>query len=172
MPQRATHVAFGVFLFVILYCIFHISFLISFLIAVGAIFPDFDSLYLLKRWHRKLFHNLFVLFLATFTIYTITKELLYSLGFFLGFISHIILDFFTPSGVWFFWPMNKHSIKLKYSILTTGKFSERCFQLIVIFITALIFFFNEIKEVFTSILIAFIITISITIALSFEKRKH
>jgi membrane-bound metal-dependent hydrolase YbcI (DUF457 family) len=172
MPQRTTHVTFSLFLFVMLYYLFHISFFASFLIAIGAVFPDFDAIYLLKKWHRRLFHNLFALFFSFFVLLLLTKDLFYSVAFLFGFVSHLAIDFFTPTGVWLFWPLSKQSIKSKYPILITGKFTEQFFQLIVLFITTLIFFFDQIRELFPAMLIAFIITIGITFALLFEKRKH
>ena len=100
-------------------------------IILGAIFPDFDIYFL----HRKLLHNLWVISIVSFLLLYFGK--LFSLFFFIGAISHLLLDSMTPMGIFPFWPISyKFKIKTK---IKTGNFYELLFFFLIVISSILIF---------------------------------
>ena len=66
---------------------------------LGAYAPDLDALPFLMSYHRKLCHNVLFLSLGVLTLYALFMPLVVLQLFFLGFVSHIILDSMTVSGI-------------------------------------------------------------------------
>lgn len=103
-------------------------------VALGAIFPDIDDprSWLGRRlWpiafatstltrHRGFTHSLMGSLLVMIIVGAITN-VGYSLGliFLFGYLSHLIADFFSNSGVPLFWPSKKR-FRFKYAINTGG----------------------------------------------------
>jgi len=97
------------------------------IILLGSLLPDIDSGTSLigKRFklgsfffkHRGMVHS--VVFMTGFSIavFLITNNIYYFLAFAVGYLSHLLLDSMTPSGVAFFWPSK---IRTRGGIKTTG----------------------------------------------------
>lgn len=66
---------------------------------LGAYIPDLDALPLLSKWHRVLCHNIIFLGLIVAGFVIIKLPLLAIQLFFLGFLSHLILDSATKMGI-------------------------------------------------------------------------
>jgi inner membrane protein len=96
-------------------------------IVLGSLLPDLDSAtsFIGKKFklvslffrHRGMIHS--VVFLAGFSIisFLITKNFYYFLAFAMGYLSHLLLDSMTPSGVAFFWPSK---VRTRGIFKTTG----------------------------------------------------
>ncbi|MBU3940924.1 MAG: metal-dependent hydrolase [Nanoarchaeota archaeon] len=84
--------------------------------------------------HRKLFHGLFFAAGLSFLIYLYSFEL--ALAFFVGYLSHLVIDSFNFAGIRWFYPA-KFKIK---GFIKTGSFLEHIlFFVILIFIAILSF---------------------------------
>ncbi|MBS3079331.1 metal-dependent hydrolase [Candidatus Pacearchaeota archaeon] len=139
-----THFALSIF-FILLMFVFvdnKIGFIIFALI--GFVIPDMDSKYskfgrniffrplqfFLK--HRGFFHSLTFGFLMAVVLGIFFP--IASLGFFIGFSSHIIGDSFTIEGIAPFWPLKKRS----YGFIETGSFFESIVFYSLVFIDTLL----------------------------------
>ena len=111
--QRITHLYFALFLFAIIWVTLDLGLEISIAVAFGAIFPDFDIAKPVRRYHRKLLHNIWVLIAisAILLIFFINSDPLVGielgLGFLLGGLSHLLMDSLTIWGIWPLWPLKK-----------------------------------------------------------------
>ncbi|MFH1440160.1 MAG: metal-dependent hydrolase [Candidatus Woesearchaeota archaeon] len=97
--------------------IFSIEFLIFMLIATfGSMMPDIDNPssklgrnvkivgYVFK--HRGFFHSLPALFLFTYIIFRFSSPpIMFTLAFFLGYLSHLLLDSLNYHGIYWFYPL-------------------------------------------------------------------
>lgn len=92
---------------------------------IGGYFPDID----LKIRHRKSLHNIFAIATATTIVYVGSYALLKSWGtlepgyipiyseymalaFLLGALLHVLIDAFTPRGVFILWPISRKKLRL------------------------------------------------------------
>lgn len=138
--QGKTHILFGLFLAVVLWSFFGLEFWTIVFAGLGSILPDLDYAKNFQKFHRKLFHNVwFVLFI--FWISSRATGQVVALGLLVGVVSHLIADSLTPTGVWPFWPVK--GIHLSFNDLSgisTGRRSEFCFYLLILFSTILILY--------------------------------
>jgi len=70
---------------------------------IGSVSPDMDIKLGIK--HRTITHSLLMLFFTSFLINKINGDI--AIIWFISFLSHLILDSFTKSGVKFFYPCKK-----------------------------------------------------------------
>jgi inner membrane protein len=136
-----THLVFGVFVFFILNYILLVPNKILFFIFVvaGAIIVDIDvkNSRVGRRWflrpfqffikHRGMVHSLFFGLLVSVLIASLSEWA--GFAFFAGYMSHMLLDFMTCSGVMFFWPWKK---KFGLGIKSGSAFEEIFFVLILV----------------------------------------
>jgi membrane-bound metal-dependent hydrolase YbcI (DUF457 family) len=111
-------------------------FIVPFVVWLGAIYPDFDFIWWLRKWHRKLFHNIFAVTLPAsiiiliFTVYNRSYHgLLVAGAFSLGCFVHILSDSITPTGTYVLWPLAK-KFKLGIPLITTGSKAETLMMLL------------------------------------------
>jgi inner membrane protein len=84
--------------------------------AIGSIMPDLDILYK----HRKLLHNIFAAALFTGLVMVLLGRLdlqagdirLYSLAYMVGWLSHLLGDMVTRSGVALLWPFSNRRFRV------------------------------------------------------------
>ncbi len=137
--QKQTHIFFGLFLAAVLWTFFDLGIDVFVFTALGATIPDLDFKKIFRKYHRKIFHNLW--FIGV--IFFLTRDqigMAVALGFLLGSLSHLIADSFTPTGIYPLWPIKKHVCLNRYVGVTTGKESEIYFNyLIIVLTTSLIF---------------------------------
>ena len=69
--------------------------------------------------HRTIFHSLFFGVILTYLLFRFNRDS--GIGFFLGFLSHIISDSFTKQGINFFYPFEKFTLS---GFIKTGSFLE------------------------------------------------
>jgi len=126
-----TDIVFGIFIYLILmnYIDSRVVFLVFLLL--GVVITDIDSRKskVGKRWyfrplqwvvrHRGVFHSLIFGLLLSLVIAAFYRWA--GIGFFVGYLSHLILDCLTPQGVKLFWPISKWKIK---GFIRSGKVVE------------------------------------------------
>ena len=157
--QKKTHLLFGFLLFLVAYHFFNISPVLALFATFGAYFPDIDYL-IDKKWfpkflkrltwtavfkrgmHRTLLHNVWMLGLFTFIFYYLSN-VTYALIFAMGYFSHLFMDSFTKSGIYWIWPFgDKKLFKRKRlhfkGLMVTGSFSEKVFQYVLTVIIVLV----------------------------------
>ncbi len=137
-----THIAFAFLIGLFFYFSYNFidKFVLFFLfLFFGAGFPDIDHSkskfgrnffsriigFFFK--HRKIFHSLFFGILTSYLFFKFDRDS--GLGFFLGFLSHVILDSFTKQGINFFYPFGEFTLKGFFK--TGGLFETILFYLFV-----------------------------------------
>ncbi len=105
--------------------------LFAFLLLIGAAFPDIDHpksrmgqmfwpiAYLFE--HRGFFHSFFAIVIFPVMFFLLSGSLVYSVGFLLGYASHIFTDLLTTQGVMPFHPLLKFKLR---GFMHTGAYYE------------------------------------------------
>ncbi len=120
-----THLAFGLLIGLFVSKILNISdsFLFVIIVTFSSILPDIDTpfskigskipflswLLNLLFGHRGLLHTIYFPLLIYFILEVFEKHL-WAGAFFLGYMSHLIIDMLNTKGVYFFYPLNKTRI--------------------------------------------------------------
>lgn len=96
---------------------------------LGALYPDIDFYWLLRKYHRKLLHNILAVVIPAFIIILISARydrfyngLLIAGAFSLGCGSHIAADCITPTGCYLLYPFSKEY--RRKGPITTGSREE------------------------------------------------
>ena len=130
--QKYTHVIFSILLFLMFNFIFHFPLYLSVFAFIGAMTPDLDLRP--KKYHRKLFHNLWFLMLILFVGFSVgIIDRTFAIVFSIGFLSHLLIDGVTPMGIMPFWPFEKPKIKGPIKTGGWGEFVIMILLLLVIF---------------------------------------
>lgn len=130
-----THLIFSFLIGLLIINSFNIQSKIIFIIImlIASALPDIDSYrskigkkikpisFLINLFfrHRGIFHSPFILMLISLVIALINHEI--AAAFFIGYLSHLILDSLTPGGVMFFYPFSKKRTK---GFIRTGSLFE------------------------------------------------
>ncbi|MEI6058407.1 MAG: metal-dependent hydrolase [archaeon] len=139
-----THFVFSVFLCLILFWINVVSvpnkILFLLFVIIGTIIVDIDSkksfvgkiiLFRPIQWvfsHRGMFHT--ILFAVLFSLVVAFFDRWLGVAFAFGYISHILLDCFTPAGVRLFWPL--WDGKIGFGVRSGGLIEEILFVLLLL----------------------------------------
>jgi len=132
--KKRTHLIFAFLLFLVTNFYFNYPLIYSIFVVFGTLIPDIDLKF--GKLHRKLLHNIWIPLLAVY--FGLEFGILdYKIGilFFVGYVSHLISDAMTLSGIMPLWPIKKPRFKGKFK---TGGLKEYFLVvglLIVIFIT-------------------------------------
>lgn len=170
--QFLTHAAFGLFLGSSFSYLFNLDFKFIILCGVSSFIPDIDwnmqYSWNLGNVHRKILHNIWVICIISGLIYLLFRNLILVFGIATGFISHLLIDSFTVTGVYWLYPIGRKS--RKYHL--RGPFSmskmkaykiEKCLQIIFFSLAGLLFLIRyiHIEDIFTfeSLVIIFVIFI-------------
>jgi len=162
--RHNTHMVFSLFMLVGIYELFPIlnrydPFVYALILALfGSVFPDIDhprSLISRGYWsvlstairkttgHRGWTHSLFGAGLFTgillLILWYFKASLFLALGFFLGYISHLISDSLNPTGVNWFWPKKK---RYGIGLIRTGSKAEYIFATILALAVAGLFYYD------------------------------
>lgn len=135
-----THLVFGFFVYFLMFGVVadKVWFLIFLLLAVC--FVDIDSKK--SKFGRKIFfrplqlfvkhrgglHTLFVGLIISGFIFSIYRVA--GVGFFVGYVSHLFLDFTTKQGIMLFWPFSKKRVGL--GVRTGGLIEDVLFVLLLL----------------------------------------
>ena len=132
--KKYTHLIFALLLFLLFNFILKFPLYLSVFAFIGAMIPDFDLKF--GKYHRKIFHNLFFLLIVIFIgFYSNLINQTIAIIISIGFVSHLIMDSLTPSGIMYFWPIEKPKIK---GPIKTGSLNEYLVMIILLLIIALI----------------------------------
>lgn len=123
--MKRTHLMFAFLLFLV--CNFYFKFPVemSVFAIFGAMLPDIDFKFL----HRKLLHNLWVLGLLDLLLKYFEMSHMTIVIFSLGFVSHLLSDSFTVTGVSWLWPLKFPHIE---GGISTGGLKEYVFAFIIL----------------------------------------
>ncbi len=117
-----THIAGAILVSIILSLILNLQsdFLILFAV-LGSLFPDIDTPFSIAgrrikilgyvSEHRHFFHSVFLCCILTVLLYLIMENIEIAAGFLIGYLSHILLDSATKSGVAMFSPFSDKKIR-------------------------------------------------------------
>jgi membrane-bound metal-dependent hydrolase YbcI (DUF457 family) len=115
-----THTAFGLFLGTVFYYLFNLD--VGFILLTGfaAFLPDVDWI-MEFSWgfgsvHRKLLHNVWFLTILTLLVLFLFREFILVLAVIVGFTSHLLIDSFTVTGVYWLYPIGKYHLKGPFSM--------------------------------------------------------
>ncbi|PIN78630.1 metal-dependent hydrolase [Candidatus Woesearchaeota archaeon CG_4_10_14_0_2_um_filter_33_10] len=130
-----THIIFSFLISLLIINSFNIQNKIIFIVIllIASALPDIDSYkskvgkkikplsFLINIFlgHRGIFHSLFLLILILLFIMLINYEI--TAAFFIGYLSHLVLDSLTPEGVMFLYPFSKKRIQ---GFIRTGSLFE------------------------------------------------
>ena len=122
-----THTAFGLFVGTLFYYFFDLDFGFILLCGFAAFLPDIDwrmqFSWKFGNVHRKLLHNIWFLIILMVATYLIFYSLVLVLGIVIGFMSHLIADSFTVTGVYWLYPIGrgneKYHVKGSFSMSET-----------------------------------------------------
>jgi membrane-bound metal-dependent hydrolase YbcI (DUF457 family) len=103
-----THIAFGLFFGMLFYYFFNLDFGLVLLVGFASFIPDIDWAMQFK-WglgerHRTFMHNVWAMIITSIIAFFLVKVPIVILGIILGFVSHMIADSLTVTGVYWFWP--------------------------------------------------------------------
>jgi len=138
-----THLAFSFLISILIIDSFNIQNKIIFIVVllIASALPDIDSyksklgkkikpisfLINILLGHRGIFHSPFLLILISMVIAIINIEI--AVAFFIGYLSHLVLDSLTPEGVMFFYPFSKKRTK---GFIRTGSLWENIFFILLL----------------------------------------
>lgn len=138
-----THVVFGVLLGLIAmpYLNPKSKIIFLFVIAIAAGLPDIDSAkskfgrkIKIIGWifdHRGIFHALLSVILFSLLFFAVSRSISYTAAFFIGYLSHIIIDSFNIEGTMPLYPLTKARLK---GFFKTGGWFEGVLFVIMVFI--------------------------------------
>ena len=123
--------------------VLNINTLLALSVFAGALFPDIDFIWILRKWHRKLLHNIFAVAIVAFLLWfgflkSIHNSTLVAGTFALGSMVHIGEDSLTEHGTYIFWPMS-NKFRLHWRI-STGTWEERIAMWIIVALIFIIYF--------------------------------
>jgi len=155
-----THFVFAVFIYIIFFKFLEVGLyekvILGIFMFLATIFVDIDSTKskLGSYWvfrpiqlffsHRGMIHSILFGLIISLFIYLLNSFA--GIGFFVGYLCHLLLDFFTKRGIYLFWPLYKKKFCL-VGLSSGGILEEILFVLLLlcdIFMTVKIFFNIEI----------------------------
>ncbi len=145
-----THLTFGIFIYLLFFSYLENPILTLIGILIGIVIVDLDSKNSMvgKKWyfrpiqwftkHRKIFHTVFFGTIITGVLAVLNIEI--GFGFFVGFISHLILDSMTIRGISPLYPLTKR--KISGFVKSGGTAEDIIF--VLLFLTNIVLFFVNI----------------------------
>lgn len=128
--QKVTHLIFAFFILVLFGFILNFPIYMAFFAFAGVLIPDIDIKF--KKFHRKVFHNVWFLIICLFFL---SRSMLFDrmagIVFSIGFLSHLAADSLTHRGIMPLWPIKKPKFN---GPVRTGGFGEYLIILMLIFL--------------------------------------
>lgn len=125
--QKVTHIIFAFFVLILFGLVLNFPIYMSLFAFVGVLIPDIDTKS--RRFHRKLFHNIWFLIIALFAVFNLGFDRTVAIVFSIGFLSHLIGDSLTHRGITPLWPIEKPKFN---GPVKTGGFGEYLIILILL----------------------------------------
>jgi len=125
--QRMTHLIMAFLVLLLFGFILTFPIYMAFFAFLGVLLPDLDVRP--RKYHRKLFHNIWFLMIVLFVAYNLGLDRTAAIVISIGFFSHLISDALTHKGITPLWPIKK----LKFNgPIKTGGFGEYLIVLILL----------------------------------------
>jgi len=104
--EKTTHLIFAFLVLLLFGFVLDFPIYMSLFAFAGVLLPDIDTKF--RKFHRKLFHNVWFLIIVLFVgfglkVFDRTAAIIFSIGFF----SHLIGDSLTHRGIMPLWPIKK-----------------------------------------------------------------
>ena len=125
--QKITHLIFAFFVLILFGLVLNFPIYLSFFAFVGVLIPDIDTKF--RKFHRKLFHNIWFLIIALFVLFNLGLERTAAIVFSIGFLSHLIGDSLTHRGIMPLWPIESPKFN---GPVKTGGFGEYLIILVLL----------------------------------------
>ena len=127
--EKTTHIILAFLVLVLFGFILNFPIYVSVFAFVGVLIPDLDIRP--RKFHRKLFHNIWVLMIFLFIGFVSGIFFSRQVGviFAIGFLSHLIGDSLTHNGVMPLWPIKKPKFN---GPIKTGGFGEYLIVLVLL----------------------------------------
>ena len=133
--EKMTHLILAFLVLLLFGFVLNFSIYMAIFAFVGVLIPDLDIK--TRRYHRKLFHNIWVLIIFLFLGFTsgifFNREI--GIIFSIGFISHLIGDSLTHNGIMPLWPIKKPNFN---GPIKTGGLGEYLIVLVLLLLIYLI----------------------------------
>jgi membrane-bound metal-dependent hydrolase YbcI (DUF457 family) len=126
--EKITHLIFGFLVLLLFSLVLNFPLHLSLFAFAGVLIPDVDMK--IRKFHRKLFHNIWILIILLFLgfifgIFNRTAAIIFSIGF----LSHLIGDSLTHKGIMPLWPIKKPKFN---GPLRTGQIEEYLLILVLL----------------------------------------
>lgn len=105
----------------------------SILAFLGVLLPDLDIKF--KKYHRKIFHNIWFLIIVLFFAYNLGLNKTSAIIISIGFLSHLISDALTHKGIAPLWPLKKPKFN---GPIKTGGLGEYLIVLVLLLLIYLV----------------------------------
>lgn len=126
--QKITHLIFAFFVLIIFGFVLNFPVYMSLFAFVGVLIPDIDTKF--RRFHRKLFHNVWFLVICLFIGFSLGLfDRIAAIIFSIGFLSHLIGDSLTHRGIMPLWPIERPKFN---GPVKTGGFGEYLIILVLL----------------------------------------
>jgi len=136
--QKTTHLIFAFLLFVVFGFILNFPLELAIVALIGTLIPDIDIKP--RKWHRKVCHNLWFLMIILFIgFYYFSISRTIAIVFSIGFISHLIADSLTHSGIMPFWPIKKPRFRGPIRTGGTGEYLLMIVMIVLIYLSGTVF---------------------------------
>jgi len=151
--QLLSHIAFGLLFGMLFYYFFGFGFDFVLLVGFAAFIPDLDWAMQFK-WgmgerHRTFMHNLWAMLITAMIAGFIFKSMILAFGIVIGFITHLMADSFTVTGVSWLYPYgyeNKFYIKGPLNMSDENeRRTERILQKILFAIAGFLFLIKSVS---------------------------
>ena len=127
--QKVTHIIFAFFILILFGFILNFPIYMAFFAFAGVLIPDLDTKF--KKFHRKVFHNVWFLVIMLFAISRLAIfNRMIGILFSIGFFSHLIADSLTHRGIMPLWPIKRPKFN---GPVKTGGFGEYLIILVLLF---------------------------------------
>jgi membrane-bound metal-dependent hydrolase YbcI (DUF457 family) len=124
--QKVTHLIFAFLVLILFGFVLNFPIYMSLFAFVGVLLPDLDFKF--KKYHRKVFHNIWFLVIVLFIGFQIgLLNRILSIGFF----SHLIGDSLTHRGIMPLWPVKRPKFN---GPIKTGGFGEYLIILVLLLV--------------------------------------
>lgn len=103
--QKTTHLIMGFLTLLLFGFVLTFPIYMAFFAFLGVVIPDLD--FKPRRYHRKIFHNIWFLMILLFVLYNLGFDKIVAIIFSIGFMSHLIADALTHNGIMPLWPLKR-----------------------------------------------------------------
>jgi inner membrane protein len=150
-----THIGFGILIGILGYYFFNLGAGFVFVAGLASFLPDIDHAMQFKwglgQRHRTFLHNIWAMLAATLIVFVVLHDSMFALGTLIGYLSHLLLDSVTRTGISWLYPIGGFHLSGPISMSGEGEaILERIFLVVSIAVSGFLFLFKEAKIVVIS----------------------